>query len=739
MVISVSNMIKQIIFKVLPIFALVALTMVFFWKFFFKGLVPFPGDLLTGAYFPWLDYKWGYSVGVPVKNPLISDVYSQIYLWKDMVISSIRNGLWPLWNPSMFSGYPLMANFQSGLFNPLNLFPLIFGMINGWSLMIWGQVIGSAITMYLLLRNFKYSRAACILGSVVYALGGFPIVWMEYATVGQAMIWLPLLILAVDSGKFVWLPVLFFFVVGAGHFQALVYSAVVVILYFGYRYWRELKSKLPSFLLFAFLSTTLSCIQLLPTIELGTLGIRFTENYVGNFNFGLAPWKHLFTLIAPDFFGSPITNNYWGAFNYENVIYYSGIVALLALVTTLLNWRKLGKERFFVCLAFVSLLIGFDSVIGRSIYIFHLPGLSTSVAGRIGMVFTFSVAVLAAYYLNNLKEIEKKIIYGSVGVVILFFAFGIAYLLLNVGNSNNINVGLRNCVIPGALLGVISMALFFRKKEMVKWIFLTVTICELFRFGWKYTTYSPKTLIYPRTEVIDFVTKDLGVYRVEREQGEVLPPNTWAAYGIQSPSGYDPMAVKSYVEQYNRDLNMVATPGASRYTELENYNAELLGKYNVKYLLAIKRDKNGDIPGSLLSKKININDWNRVFESKTITVLQNNKYQERARIVDLFGNMAKGETAVESFGNNKLLVKFTNIDGDKLILADAYYPGWIATINGKQTKIGSEFKPFRTVDIREIKSGEIVFEYKPLSFRIGLYVSIISLAAWLFLLLLKRK
>ena len=325
-------------------------------------------------------------------------------------------------------------------------------------------------------------------------------------------------------------------------------------------------------------------------------------------------------------------------------------------------------------------------------------------------------------------------------MVILFsFAFGIAYLLLNVGNSNNINVGLRNCVIPGALLGVISMALFFRKKEMVKWIFLTVTICELFRFGWKYTTYSPKTLIYPRTEVIDFVTKDLGVYRVEREQGEVLPPNTWAAYGIQSPSGYDPMAVKSYVEQYNRDLNMVATPGASRYTELENYNAELLGKYNVKYLLAIKRDKNGDIPGSLLSKKININDWNRVFESKTITVLQNNKYQERARIVDLFGNMAKGETAVESFGNNKLLVKFTNIDGDKLILADAYYPGWIATINGKQTKIGSEFKPFRTVDIREIKSGEIVFEYKPLSFRIGLYVSIISLAAWLFLLLLKRK
>lgn len=48
---------------------------VFFNKVWLKGLVPFPGDLLVGAYYPWLEYKWGYEVGVPIKNQLISDIF----------------------------------------------------------------------------------------------------------------------------------------------------------------------------------------------------------------------------------------------------------------------------------------------------------------------------------------------------------------------------------------------------------------------------------------------------------------------------------------------------------------------------------------------------------------------------------------------------------------------------------------------------------------------------------------
>lgn len=70
-----------------------------FWPFFTKKLLPIPADIITGVYYPWLDYKWGYAVGVPVKNPLLSDVPSLLYPWRSLAIDELKAFRWPLWNP----------------------------------------------------------------------------------------------------------------------------------------------------------------------------------------------------------------------------------------------------------------------------------------------------------------------------------------------------------------------------------------------------------------------------------------------------------------------------------------------------------------------------------------------------------------------------------------------------------------------------------------------------------------
>ena len=110
------------LFSYWPLFLIVFLVVVYFWKFFFKRLLPIPGDIIVGMYFPWLDYKWGYSVGVPIKNPIISDVVSQIYIWKSLVIDSLMGLRFPLWDSSILSGTPLLASYQPGVFYPLNIF-----------------------------------------------------------------------------------------------------------------------------------------------------------------------------------------------------------------------------------------------------------------------------------------------------------------------------------------------------------------------------------------------------------------------------------------------------------------------------------------------------------------------------------------------------------------------------------------------------------------------------------------
>ena len=108
--------------KYLPVFLIIGFIFVLFKDMFFYDKVPLPGDTLIGAYFPWLDYKWGFSVGVPVKNPPTSDAFSQFFVWKKVLADTLKEGRLPLWNPTSFTGAPLMASFHSSAFNPANIF-----------------------------------------------------------------------------------------------------------------------------------------------------------------------------------------------------------------------------------------------------------------------------------------------------------------------------------------------------------------------------------------------------------------------------------------------------------------------------------------------------------------------------------------------------------------------------------------------------------------------------------------
>lgn len=723
-------------------------------------MIPFPGDLLVGAYYPWLENKFGYAVGVPVKNSLISDIFSQFFIWKDFIAKSFANFQWPLWNPFMYSGQPLMANFNSGPLNPINILLQILGSVNGWAWLVILQSAGAALTMYLFLKQTRKETIASIIGSVVYAFGGFSLLWSQFVNAGYAMIWIPLILLVIEKaaddkkGKgLLWLSPLFFLVVVSGHMQSLIYTAVITASYYVYRCGLKNRQKNRLFAVSVILSIGMSAIQLLPTIELMNHSIRFNDGSNKSVNYGLLPLGNLITLLAPDFFGNPSTLNYWGFMNYHETITYTGIIGVVALIYGLFNFKKLKTSKFFFIAALTAMLLQFDTPLGKAVYLFKVPLLWTSAAGRIGLVSLLGIAVLTAEMIDEIKNFRWKEVVKLylLPVLSVLLAFAITYLswkafkddkvVMWLGyNIQTMRVAMRNLVFPSLLIGAFGLIFLLSKKiKFWKWLVLFVVIADLFRFGWKYLPMVPRNYFYPENPVTDFIRKDNSVFRVDREKGELLPPNTWMAYGIMSPSGYDPMAIIDYVKAYNTDLNGEKNPGIARYSELVKYDPEALGRYNVKYLLAIKRDDKGIVPGNNINYKIDEKDWKRVFETDAVAVLLNPKYKERARIIDSDGEDAKGMAKIVSYGNNKVVIDFTNIDGEKLLLADTYYPGWKATINGKSTKIGDDIKPFRTVDVRGVKEGTVVFEYKPESFRWGLIISGASFIVWLLWNLLGRR
>jgi uncharacterized membrane protein YfhO len=201
-------------------------------------------------------------------------------------------------------------------------------------------------------------------------------------------------------------------------------------------------------------------------------------------------------------------------------------------------------------------------------------------------------------------------------------------------------------------------------------------------------------------------------------------------YDLQSPSGFDPLAVKEYVKAYREDLNGATGGSVSRYSELDRIEAGPLGKYNVKYFLAIKRNEREELGGDKLTWKINQKEWKNVFETKSVAVLLNTKYKERARVVDDLGNDAKGTATISSYRNNQVVIDFMNVDGTKLLLSDTYYPGWKATLNGQEIAIGDDIRPFRNIKLDKYTKGQVVFEYRPRSFELGLIISGISTALW---------
>jgi uncharacterized membrane protein YfhO len=105
----------------------------------------------------------------------------------------------------------------------------------------------------------------------------------------------------------------------------------------------------------------------------------------------------------------------------------------------------------------------------------------------------------------------------------------------------------------------------------------------------------------------------------------------------------------------------------------------------------------------------------------------------------LLTNEDTGSSAsIASYNSQSMTIKTISKTQSLLFTSDPYYPGWIATIDGRKTEIFQADYTFRAI---KIPSGKhiIIFSYKPISFVLGVYLAIFSLVVMIIITIISSK
>lgn len=721
---------KELIIILLALFFVTAF---FFYKFFLFGQSPFPGDLLISEYSPYKYYSFlDYNPGSYPNKAQYFDVIRQLYPWKMLAIEMWKSGQIPLWNPYNFAGSPLLANNQSAVFYPLNVLFFVFKPALSWSLYIIIQPFLACLFTYLYVRRIGLKTFASLFASVAYGFSLFMSVFLEYGNYGHSFLWLPLILYSIDlyfaKNKYAGLLLAgsIACLIFAGHLQI---AFAVLVISFCYAchtflFQQHRKAKSMVLLLLFFLSGIgAASVQLFPTLELLQNSARVShsiENIMQNFL--IAPTQYIL-LLVPDFFGNPATRNYLLKDSYPGNALYIGILPVIFAVYALLFTKKDTYLKFFGLSIVVVLLFITQSPLAKIFYSLRLPVVSTSSPGNYIFLLSFCMAVTAGIGLDGwVKKFDKKIL---VPIFLVLFTFLSAFILAKILHASYIHKQLL-LSFGISMVSIIAVAGLLVVKKQKAAIFLTIILCaDLFYFFIKFNPFVPPALMYPRTEIGVFIQKTAGNNRVIGYKGANIDSNFATKLKIYSPEGYDPLYPKIYA-RYLSTKDDFSSRSDAVVSFTDNNDApdsekrlQTLNELSVKYIL--NRVENGatehTFPPAIFQPIYTDAGW-QVYENKNAL--------PRAYVESLDGKERISADIIQNEPNKVRISLSDNQTAGRLVLSDTFYPGWKVFVDGQERSLFIANGTFRGVSV--LKGDTIAeFVYKPVSFSIGLSLTIMSI------------
>jgi O-antigen/teichoic acid export membrane protein len=276
---------------------------------------------------------------------------------------------------------------------------------------------------------------------------------------------------------------------------------------------------------------------------------------------------------------------------------------------------------------------------------------------------------------------------------------------------------------------------------------------DLFTFGADFNGASD-------TRPLDFVPPTVAAIQADPDlfrvvtygEDDTLPSNTNMLFGLQDVRGYDTIILREYVEY----LELIEPQRGIPYSKVaklfdqRSLASPLLDLLNVKYVLT--------------SRTVSQPGWTLYTQGDGIRVYRSDRAMPRAFVLDGYRGVPdrgaalgairqpeldpRRDAAVEGavsppgrasdqpyrpaevieYRNQRVTVRTPALAGPGLlVLADVYFPGWTATVDGVDAPVLRANGLLRAV---ELGPGEhtVTFAYRPLSVRIGALLTAVALA-----------
>jgi hypothetical protein len=680
----------------------------------------------------------GLAHGEPPGNLLQSDLVLQIAPWLHQVRETWAAGEWPLWNPLVGAGEPLLANPQSQAFQPLVWLALPFPVVSGFGVIAALRVLLALAFTWLLLRRQGISEPAALAGSLVFALAGFLQLWLGWPLAGSAA-FLPVLLYGIarveqrgERRDSLLLALATACALLVGHPESGLHVAILAGLFaLSKLLARPAGGRLRllgAWAVAAGIGAGLAAPVALPAAEylprslrVSLLEARHERLRAGSLSGEEAesepgarhdPLARLIPAFAPNAFGNNRFGAYWGdRNNVEDAAGFAGTVALLAVLASLGARRRFPQERLMLGTALVSLVV-LTRPPGVAPLLEALPVLRHSVTyhSRVALLLDFAVAYVAACAWERWSQGEVRRRALLLAATVLAALIGWAYIA-HPGPDPAAFAGLRwgSLALQLAALAAAALLLWRPASPLRSRGLAAVVAAELIAFHAPAHPPVPAGLYYPVTPPIAFVRERLDPWYRVCGLGPVLRPNFASVYGLADPRSSNPAKPAAYQEAI-RPIDRFPERATDGFVAPES---PLYSRLGVRFLMTL--------PGTRLQRPYRL-----VFRQGDVWVWQNRRALPR-----IFLPPSEPDTSTLELGEIRPadLHARAHLAEPRLLASSVYQDGnWKLLLGGARRPTTLAKGPFVAAWL-PAGDADLALLYRPGSFVAGLAGAALALAA----------